>query len=1011
MPQLLAVAIAYAIPATGAVVVGTITVAEIIATVIVVAGTMAYSAAQKRKAEQQGKEAFNASQVDRMANIVTTTGARELVLGRVRKGGVVGFRGSAGPLQDKFLLHLSVADHEVDGFEEYYLNDKKVTLDAQGRVLDRPYYQTKRASREAVGTAFTGAINGSNVYVPGPSVVVPLVYSANAALVPNVSVTVVFPGDPTGNSEGGTPDFVLAAVVTPGGDYGVGAYVTIADPGFPTTGVPVVRYSYAEAYYYAKIWSQVGTDTEVADARSRVLFPTLITTEHRGRGVAKIIAEFTYNETAFPTGMVQLTAQLRGAKVFDPRTGVTAFTENPALHMRHVYVHPWFGKATVTADEEERFKAAANACDTLQDYAVGASVENRKLYRSALVVQYGANASMVLDDLAQAMAGMWDYAGGEIYLRAGVWTNPVITLTDDDVASTQRIGDSESSDQLSIAPHRPRVDKFNVLNIQIWNQENDYKQMALAPVKGTDLITRDGEELAQPFVFPAVFYHRQAQHVGGVLMRDARDPLTIEIPFKMRAFPIELFDTIRFISARYGWLTPGKTFIVRRRVWFPDRGVVKLSMKETAAPIFTVGANFLAQGYADNTALPTPWDILPPVFNAGDVFSGSAELVFNSDGTILSAVRVRWNAINDARVTEGGFVDVSWSYATSTSGKWRTVTGDAADGEVTIVGVQDKRAILIRMRTRNAIAVSDWSPEVLHTVVGKTAAPKRVGVVTATAAGRQLLLDWPDNPEVDVALYGVKTVDAAWGKPSAGGFVYVGRATSKLVEPPAAGVSVTYYVRARDTSGNWSTLSRSVTVVGAVPGNVGALTKTVVRGKMSLNFADVAPTALPLGGYEVRPTDAGWGTTGYLWRGPSSRTPFLKMASGLNTWYVRAYDVDGRYSAASASISHTFDIPATLTAIDATKRARERVIIAVSGPSIPSDLKHFEFQILLGGAGDVWVPTGVGLTDVIRSQIPSIRWKPTAFGTFRVSVRMVDVDNNVSAASISTSFTISRIVA
>lgn len=987
MPQLIATVIMYAIPTIGA------TTALVIGTVIVVAGSMAYSAAQKKKAEQEGKEAFNSSQVDRMANIVATAGPRDVVLGRVRKGGVVAFRGSAGALKDKFLLHLSIADHEIEAVDEIYLNDVKVNLDELGRVTNRPYFQTSREQWTNVSLPVTGSVT-----VLKDKNGVPI----EPHLIVAASIQVV---QSNGQPPPESADVVLTHTLS-------GNEVTVTDAIVPSVAAPAINFTYIVEHYYATIWWQLGSDTEVVDPRSQALFPTLFTNAHRGRGVAKLMAEFTFNETAFPSGMVNLTAEIRGAKIFDPRTAVTQWSENPSLQMRHIYSHPWFGKATVTADEDERFKAAANACDTMHDYAVGPTIENRKLYRSAIVAQEGANAAMILDDLAQAMAGMWDYAGGEIYLRAGVWTNPVITLTDDDVASTQRIGASESHDRLSIAPHKPRVEKFNVLNVQIWDEAQDYKQVPLAPVKGADLIARDGEELAQPFVFPAVPYHAQAQHVAGVMMRDARDPLTLEIPFKMKAFRVEIFDTIRFISARYGWVAPGKTFIVRRRVWFPDRGVVKFTLKESAATIFTPNAVFDPQGYADNTALPTPWDIEPPVFDAADVFSGTNELVLNSDGTILTGVRVTWDSVNDARITEGGHIDVSWRYLGATD-KPRTISVGGDDEEALIVGVRDKRILAIRLRSRNAIARSDWSPTVYHTVIGKTAPPARVAApFTATAVGRQILLDWPDNAgEVDVALYGIRTADSGWLAPSDPGFVYIGRATSKLVEPPAVGASVTYYVRARDRSGNWSALSRSVTVNGLAPGNVGALTKTVVRGKISLNFADVAATSLPLGGYEFRSTDAGWGTAGYLWRGLSSRTPFLKMAPGLNNFYARAFDVDRRYSAASSSTSHTFDIPATLTTIDATKRARERVIIKVTGPSVPADLKHFEFQIKLAGAGDVWVTGGAGLTAVVRSQTPEIRWLPTAFGTFRVSVRMVDIDDNISAASVSTSFTIARIPA
>jgi hypothetical protein len=50
--------------------------------------------------------------------------------------------------------------------------------------------------------------------------------------------------------------------------------------------------------------------------------------------------EFWYDETAFPSGLPNVTAIVRGARCFDPRTGATAWTQTPALMMRHVLTHP-----------------------------------------------------------------------------------------------------------------------------------------------------------------------------------------------------------------------------------------------------------------------------------------------------------------------------------------------------------------------------------------------------------------------------------------------------------------------------------------------------------------------------------------------------------------------------------------------------------------------------------------------------------------------------------------------
>jgi hypothetical protein len=49
------------------------------------------------------------------------------------------------------------------------------------------------------------------------------------------------------------------------------------------------------------------------------------------------------------------------------------------------------------------------------------------------------------------------------------------------------------------------------------------------------------------------------------MMRDARDPLTIQVPLKMSAYAVELFDTVQLAFSRYGWDVTPKTFLVSAR--------------------------------------------------------------------------------------------------------------------------------------------------------------------------------------------------------------------------------------------------------------------------------------------------------------------------------------------------------------------------------------------------------------------------------------------------------------
>lgn len=621
-------------------------------------GGLAMTSSQRKKAKQKAREAYNSAQVDRLVNVQTSIAPRELVLGRVRKGGHVFFRGSVGAYKEKFVMLIGLASHEIDGIEQIYFNDVPVTLDVDGYVQTAPYLLT----RTALG-ALWGTLTAPPEAIPG---------------------TIVAASADDGDS---------------------------------------VTYQYSVSTPKARVRVFSGADSQAASADVIADFPALWTADHRARGVAYLHCEFWYDETAYPSGLPAVTALMRGAKIYDPRSGLTVWTENPSLMQRHVLLHPQFGKRTsLTAAEDARIIAAANACDASHDYGDGAVA----LYRAGLVVPYGAAPRDVLDDLALAMGGSWAYAAGEFYCKAGVYTAPVMSLGEQDlVRYIESSGGGREEVPMVVATHRSRNEKINVLTPRIYDAAQDYKQAALAPLKVSSYIARDGAELAEEVDMQAVGYAKQAHHIAGIMLRDARDPLTFSATFKLKTWPLELFDTVSLTIPLYGW--SGKIFEIRSRSYAPGQGV-RLLLKETAAAITQPDASFPAQGFAVNTSLPKPWDIAPPAITG--IFSGDAELTTLGDGTIAPRVRVVWSAILDQSISQSGQVEIEWQEAGSSVKHVVRVSGSLT--EAFLDNVPEGKTIIIRARTRNAIAVSDFSLQQAHLVIGKTAPPPAPAFVSLT---------------------------------------------------------------------------------------------------------------------------------------------------------------------------------------------------------------------------------------------------------------------------------------
>ncbi|MET3441396.1 hypothetical protein ABIC94_002154 [Variovorax paradoxus] len=760
MPQ----ALVYVFTAIGA----SVGVATVAAYAITLVGTLALSSYQKRKADRLARAQFDAAQVDRLANVPGTVAPRELVLGRVRKGGHVFYRTSVGQYKELFIMCIAVASHEIDGIEQVYFNDQPVTLDVDGKVTTAPYGVASKISTQQT--------------LPGAVTVLAQTPIDGGA---SLRIDRIFVG-------GGGRTEVTGFTVS-------GNVVTITEDFLPGR-IYTAYYQYSGFNSFAHVRWHLGSPGQAADGALIQQLGGAWTEEHRAAGIAYLVCSFAYNDTAFPSGIPNVTVRMRGAKVYDPRTGTTQFTENPALMMRHVMLHPQFGKRTaMTAAEDARIIAAANTCDLPISYFGTDMVE---MFRASCVFPFGTAARDVLDDMSQAMGGEWAYAAGEFFVRAGNYQLPVMDFFDKDLAVVQRSNDgSTSQNGISISPHRARNDKFNTVAIRIWDEAANYVQTPITPFRADALVAADGAEISQEVTMPAVFYAGQAFHIAGIMLRDSRDPLTISLPLKMSAYAVELFDTVTVTLSRYGWV--GKPFRVIGRT-FSAGGVVQVLLKETNPAIYQYGGGFQPQGYAQNSGLPKPWDIDPPTIT--DISSGEGELIIQNDGTVVNGVRVTWTPVADQSIANGGEIEVQYRVLPEPSYRSLVVPGDSTEAKFT--GAEDLAFVLIRVRSRNSLAVSDWSFEEMHQVIGKTAPPPNIENLTISGS----VMSWTMPRRVpDLAgfvfrfQYGNNT---DWGSAAPLHNGLITESPYDLVTRP--GGVVTIMGKAQDTSGNQSQATANI---------------------------------------------------------------------------------------------------------------------------------------------------------------------------------------------------------
>lgn len=651
---------------------GALFVANNFALIALSIGSVALGNYQRRKALRRAKDAYNASLQDRLVMTATTDGPRSRVYGRVRTVDGVLFKATRGSNSEFYTLVIAVAGHEVDAIESIYFNDELLTLDGNGWVQTAPWMQTKRVNGWANIT-----ISGGN-----GSVVLPYTPVTN-------SVKVTMPN---------TAENWAMAFEVPSSVVGT----TVSVTGYGTDGTATVGYQYDIAdKSYARVRSYLGAAAQDLSADLVADFPTLCQSTDKFRGIALLRVDLEYSQDAFPTGVPNVTAVVRGEKVYDTRDGVTRWTQNPALIARDWARYAYGGNTTSVSDTA--ITTAANVCDADSSFALPSGTVVMDTYQAGIVCKLDLSPQDALSEMVEAMAGRWGWAGGTLKLVAGAYRAPVDTITEDWI--------SDATD-IVVTPAPSRSELVNVYRPTISNRDNKYQIEPAPPLIASTYVSDDGQELPAEIGMSAVTSIAHAQHISGVLLRDARQSLVVQLPCNLRAWKLELFDTVNVTLSRFGWTA--KLFEVMG--WrFSLQGGVLLTLKEASATVYNVDAGFADLGYDDNTELPDPWTV--EVVQGLTVTSGTTAL---TDGSIVARTKVAWTAATDANVLQGGRIEIQWIEGFGFSdAEWPGTLEAGNATSTTITGLRANMVYLFRARYINGAGVrSRWCLHVAHKIVG-----------------------------------------------------------------------------------------------------------------------------------------------------------------------------------------------------------------------------------------------------------------------------------------------------
>ena len=530
----------------------------------------------------------------------------------------------------------------------------------------------------------------------------------------------------------------------------------------------------------------LGLANQVADASLVAESAGLWTTNHRLRGIAYVYARYEFSPDAYPNGEPIVTVVVKGKKVYDPRTDVTAWSNNSALCLRDYLTSKYSLKEVSANIDDVLVSSAANICDEMVTTASGA--EARYQCDGAIISSTkpvdGVNAILV------TMGGSLWFSQGKWRMKPGAWTTPVSTFDDDDLRSG-----------LTISTRNSRRDNFNIVGGKFRGETTLWVEDDYPEYRSDTFIQVDGglESRAEVDVL-MVGSSPRAQRLAKMALYRSRDQITLSATFSLRAMQVQVGDVVYVNRPRAGWLN--KSFEVQNWSFVLDEDLtlsVRMTLREISESAFDWTTVDESVFETNNSNLTSPFYVEP----VGLSVSSSTDIIYEKITNVIYA-NVTCSFQSNVRLVEVQFKK-------SADTEWR-VMGSGPVGQYSYIDAADD-LYDIRARATNYLDVrSDWVVVSAFEVSGLAAPPVDVSAFAANLSGGSVNLTWQASPDPDLSHYVVRhSVEES-------GATFANATTAaQKVSRPATSISLparpgTYHVKAYDKTGNASVNYASATI-------------------------------------------------------------------------------------------------------------------------------------------------------------------------------------------------------
>lgn len=418
---------------------------------------------------------------------------------------------------------------------------------------------------------------------------------------------------------------------------------------------------------------------------------------HCGKGIAYLYVRLEYDSKVYSNGIPQISVVAKGPKLYDPRIGSYAATDNAALTIRDYLLNEM--GALPNEIDEDSFSLAANECDlgtganlictttaynepvsgglddflrvpdnvNLADFTLGMNVESPNMPAGTRVDQivavnhkfavsnfytksetpfpikvsghsgdrrYGITYSFSSDmKHSDILDDMLAACNGRLFYVGGKFKLKVASYS----APVFNITEEHIIGDVSINTNSSQADVFNAVKGTYIDGPTS-KKTDFVEVFSPYYLEQDGEPKYADLTLNAVASHTQARRIAKIALLDSRQDMVVALPIGPIGLGITVGDTVSVTSAKYGW--SNKEFLVIKTALNVDLSST-LTLKETSIDIYEWSNvdEDVNKDLTPNTMLRLESDVQPPSFTL------SEEAI-----NYVPSVRIHWSGSIDGIV-------------------------------------------------------------------------------------------------------------------------------------------------------------------------------------------------------------------------------------------------------------------------------------------------------------------------------------------------------------------------